>query len=135
MVVYERHPLRGHGLQQSSRWTSSPLVSIDDRDDSLYNMSIETCFTNWAENAASDNLNDNVVRDILCVRVDPTWHTRSPPKGTRMCVAAAGELEEITEGAEEVVTSAEINDNISAVSDNEEQGTYSLQRRRKLLIL
>ncbi len=130
MVVYWRHPLRfavakrRHGFQLRSRWISPHPASINDRDDSLCNMSIETCFTNWAKNQTPEELNDDIARDTMRVRVDAKWHKRSSQEGTRMSVVAAEDLEKFVEEAEEGEIGAEIGDDICAVSEDDEQGAY-----------
>lgn len=89
MVVYVRHPLRFaiahevHGQQMRTGWTHGLPSSIDDRDDALSNISIETCLVNYAKGNVSNDLYQQLYEDLLKIEVDSLWHERSPDEGTR----------------------------------------------------
>ena len=90
MVTYVRHPLRFavakviHGKQMRTRWLNHHPVSVDERDDELNNISIETCLTNWAKFRAPNEMYPKIKADFMSVSVSSMWHQRSPREGTRV---------------------------------------------------
>ncbi|KAK1815725.1 hypothetical protein LTR12_009912 [Friedmanniomyces endolithicus] len=58
-----------HGRQLRSRWLQWEPTSIDDRDDSLLNMSFETAVENYAKNNYNEELYDEMVADFETLRV------------------------------------------------------------------
>jgi hypothetical protein len=80
MAPWVRHPLRfaiAHevrGRQMRTRWTKQEPDSINDRDDTLNNISIESAFTNFAKDNAPNDQYDDLKEDIKSFQVDAKWY-------------------------------------------------------------
>lgn len=85
LTVYARHPLRFtvahrvHGQQMRTRWTSPEPQSINDRDDDLCNIDIESTTSNCARHNYSEAEYDDILADIDTIELATGLYDESAP--------------------------------------------------------
>lgn len=100
MTIWMRHPLRFaiahlfHGKQMQTGWLVEEPSYITDHDATVNNISIETCFTNYAKSNIPNDRYPELQNDIKAVTVGKKWHVRSSKEGTRASAEAGADLEE-----------------------------------------
>lgn len=82
--IYIRHPLRftvahrHHGSQLRSAWTTAHPSSIEERDSSKDNMSIEACIVNWAKSDFPEELYPAIKQDLVDnLNIPKEWYDPS----------------------------------------------------------
>lgn len=88
ITIWVRHPLRFavdhlvHGKQMRTRWTTESPQSIEDRDDSLNNILIESAFTNRAKSNIPNERYVELQEDMNSMNVEAKWFKRSPDESS-----------------------------------------------------
>ena len=87
--IYKRHPLRfavvhrQHGKQLRSAWTNPHPASIQDRDLSKDNVSIEACIVNYAKSDYPPAFSPLMKKDLVeNLRLAPEWYDPSSYRST-----------------------------------------------------
>lgn len=114
ITAWVRHPLRFglyhlvHGRQMRTRWTNRAPTSINDRDDSLNNIIIESAFTNYAKSNVPNHRYGELQEDIKSIKIRDEWFKRTERTGTRVQAEADEEEEELNEDPDETDSEDEI---------------------------